>query len=77
MKNWKFHRLLHSRFDEKTGARMTTTLLAERAGVRKVSSIPGASTTPPAGASTLDGDSFPWLTYEEIRALGWEREFEL
>jgi hypothetical protein len=20
---------------------------------------------------------FPWLTHEEIRALGWEREFEL
>jgi hypothetical protein len=33
MKNWNFHRLLHSRFDEKTGARMTTTLLAECADV--------------------------------------------
>src|SRR5208282_2785329 len=76
MKNWKFHRLLHSRFDEKTGARMTTTLLAERAGVGRCHLCQVINNVPGRGGKTRRR-LFPHLTYEEIKALGWEREFEL
>ena len=76
MKNWKFHRLLHSRFDEKTGARMTTTLLAERAGVGRCHLSQVLNNAVGRGKHTRRR-LFPWLTHEEIRALGWEREFEL
>ena len=76
MKNWDFHRLLHSRFDEKTGARMTTTLLAERAGVGRCHLCQVINNVPGRGRKTRRR-LFPHLTYEEIQALGWEWEYEL
>jgi hypothetical protein len=76
MKNWKFHRLLHSRFDEKTGARMTTTLLAALAGVGRCHLCQVINNVPGRGGKTRRR-LFPHLTSEEIKALGWEREYEL
>jgi hypothetical protein len=76
MKNWKFHRLLHSRFDAKTGARMTTTLLAALASVGRCHLCQVINNVPGRGGKTRRR-LFPYLTYEEIKALGWEREFEL
>jgi len=76
MKNWKFHRLLHSRFDEKTGARMTTTLLAEQAGTGRCHLSQVINSVPGRGSQTRRR-LFPHLTYEEIQALGWERAYEL
>jgi hypothetical protein len=76
MKNCNFHRLLHSRFDEKTGARMTTTLLAALAGVGRCHLCQVINNMPGRGGKTRRR-LFPYLTYEEIKALGWERDYEL
>lgn len=76
MNNWNFHKLLHSRFDEKTGARMTTTLLAERAGVGRCHLSQVLNNVPGRGKHTRRR-LFPLLTYDEIKALSWERDFEL
>jgi len=76
MKNWNFHRLLRSRFDAKTGARMNTTLLAERAGVGRSHLSLVVNNVAGRGKHTRRR-LFPWLTLEEIKALGWERDYEL
>jgi len=76
MTNWKFHRLLHSRFDEKTGARMTTLALAEQSGTGRCHLSQVINNVPGRGGKTRRR-LFPHLTFEEIQALGWEREFEL
>lgn len=77
MKNWHFYRLLHSRRDPKTGARMTTARLAELAcgSAKKRTHI----------SRVLNGDHgrgtftrrrlYPFLTLAEVRLLGWEEDY--
>jgi hypothetical protein len=76
MKNTEFYKLLHSRFDEKSGARMNTTLLAERAGVGRCHLIQVLNNVPGRGKHTRRR-LFPLLTLEEIKTLGWEHGYEL
>jgi len=55
---------------------MTTTVLAERAGVGRCHLSQVLNNVTGRGRHSRRR-LFPWLTHEEIKALGWEREFEL
>jgi len=55
---------------------MTTTLLAALAGVGRCHLCQVINNVPGRGGKTRRR-LFPHLTHEEIKALGWEREYEL
>jgi hypothetical protein len=74
MKNWTFYRLLHSRLDEKTGARMTTSELARRIGSSRAHVCQVIANVPGRGIWTRRR-LFPHLTQKEVKALGWSEEY--
>jgi hypothetical protein len=74
MKNWKFHKLLRSRLNEKNGAPMTTGELALRIGSSRSHVCQVLNNNAGRGIWTRRR-LFHHLTEKEVKALGWSEEY--
>lgn len=74
MKNYQFYKLLHSRRDEKTGRRMTTTLLAEKIGSSRSHVTEVLNNVPGHGGNSTRRKLLTLMTHDELSTLGWSQK---